>query len=279
MAPEWAKASRPLVVIFTLITLVVTWIFDADVEAQGGAYATGVLVLMSSAAVAVTLLVWPKLKQRLVFGAITLVFLYTTLTNIVERPDGVKIATFFIVAVVASSLVSRAVRSTELRIKEVILDDAARQFVAEAATNGHLRIVANRPDVGTVEEYMHKEREARESHHIPAEEKILILEVKPGDASEFTDEVLEVSGETIGPYRVLRCESPAIPNAIAAVLMKVQKETDLRAHVYFGWTEGNPITYVLKFILFGEGDTAPVTREVLRRLIVDPELRPRVHVG
>ena len=55
MAPHWARAVRPMVIVFTLIAFLVTWIFNADVDAQGGAYATGVLVLISSAAIAVTI--------------------------------------------------------------------------------------------------------------------------------------------------------------------------------------------------------------------------------
>ena len=78
---------------------------------------------------------------------------------------------------------------------------------------------------------------------------------------------------------MLRCQSPAIPNAIAALLLYIRDATGQIPHVYFGWTEGNPITYLLKFLAFGEGDTAPVTREVLRQAEADPLRRPRVHVG
>ena len=88
-----------------------------------------------------------------------------------------------------------------------------------------------------------------------------------------------VQGVQVGPYRVLRCESPAIPNAIAALLLHVRDKTGHIPHAYFGWTEGNPITYLLKYLAFGEGDTAPVTREVLRQAEPDVERRPRVHVG
>jgi hypothetical protein len=93
MASEWTRASRPLVALLTAITFLITVIFDANVEAQGGAYATGVLVLITSAAVAVTLTLRREGGGRaLYFLIITLIFIYTTIANIIERPDGVKIA-------------------------------------------------------------------------------------------------------------------------------------------------------------------------------------------
>src|SRR4029078_1130880 len=116
------------------------------------------------------------------------------------------------------------------------------------------------------------------SHHIPPEDPVLFLEIRRGDASQFS-EVLRVAGVDIAGDRVLRCQSPAIPTAIAALLLYIRDQTGLIPHVYFGWTEGNPIVYLLKFRAFGEGDTAPVTREVLRQSEPNPMRRPRIHVG
>ena len=278
MAPEWTRATRPLVTLFTAITFLITVIFNADVEAQGGAYATGVLVLMTSAAVAVTLGRWKSGRHDWTyFAVITLVFVYTTITNIIERPDGVKIAAWFIVTIIVTSLISRVLRSTELRVQGVTVDPMAEQFLREAG-KVPIRIIANRPDTGLPEEYARKLRDANESHHLPPDAHVLFVEVKPSDASLFS-EVLAVEGANVGGYRVLRCASPAIPNAIAALLLFIRDRTRNIPHAYFGWTEGNPIAYLLKFLAFGEGDTAPVTREVLRQAEPDPELRPRIHVG
>jgi hypothetical protein len=278
MAPEWARANRPLVIIITGINIIVTLVFRADVEAQGGAYATGVLVLMSSAALAVAISAWRRVARWVPFFAIAAVFFYTTITNMLERPEGLKIALLFIFGIVVSSLVSRTLRSTELRVQGFVLDERAAAFIEEADRSESIRIIANRPDDGSVREYDDKVREARSSHHLTLDSSVLFLEVRPGDASQFT-EVLKVEGVQVGPYRVLRCQSPAIPNAIAALLLHIRDLTGHLPHVYFGWTEGNPITYVLKFLAFGEGDTAPVTREVLRKSEPDPLRRPRVHVG
>ena len=277
MAPDWARASRPLVVVFTAIAFVVTIIFKADVDAQGGAYATGVLVLMSSAAVAVTLSAWREGAIRYAFLTIALIFGYTTIVNIFERPEGIKIASFFIFSIIAVSFISRTLRSTELRVESVELNETARQFIEEARA-GTIRIIANRPDRGDVDEYRLKEKQERWNNHIPTEDPVLFFEVRPTDASDFAG-ALRIRGVQIGNYRVLRTKSPAIPNAIAAFLLHIRDTTGQIPHVYFGWTEGNPILYVLKFIFFGEGDTAPVTHEILRQAEHDPPRRPAVHVG
>ena len=102
MAPHWARAVRPMVLVFTLVAFLVTWLFDADVDAQGGAYATGVLVLITSAAIAVTIAA-RRARQRgwtIGFGVISVVFLYTTVANVIERPDGVKIGACFIAGII-----------------------------------------------------------------------------------------------------------------------------------------------------------------------------------
>ncbi len=278
MAPNWARASRPLVIIFTLICFAITIVFDANVEAQGGAYATGVLVLMSSAAVAVTISAWArKQASKWIYLFIALVFAYTTITNIIERPDGIKIASLFILGIVVASFVSRAMRTTEIRIQKIVLDAAAKQFI-EDLSDGEIRIVTNRRETGDLTEYRFKELEKRVDNHIPANDPILFFEIDIGDASEFVGK-LEICGVDVAGYRILRTKAPAVPNAIAALLLHLRDKTGKIPHVYFGWSEGNPIKYLIRYILFGEGDTAPVTREILRQAEPDPEMRPSVHVG
>jgi len=266
------------VLVFASICFAVTLIFEANVEAQGGAYATGVLVLMTSAAIAVTISSWRRNQlMKWAFLLISLVFSYTTITNIIERPDGIKIASLFILAIVVASFVSRALRSTELRVEKIEFDDQAKQFIEEMA-QGEIRIVTNRRETGDVEEYRFKEHEKRVDNHIPSSDPILFYEIELGDASEFKGK-LKIRGVDIEGYKILRTHAPAVPNAIAALLMHLRDKTGKIPHVYFGWSEGNPASYLVRYILFGEGDTAPVTREILRQAEHDPERRPNVHVG
>jgi hypothetical protein len=200
------------------------------------------------------------------------------MVNIIERPDGIRIATFFILAIIVTSLVSRVWRSTELRVESVFFDEVAARFISQSAETGPVRLIANHPDERTPREYLLKEREEREASHIPYTGKPLFLEVVITDASEFAPEI-RVLGEQIGAYRVLRVFSPSVPNAIAAVLLAIRDRTGRRPHVYMGWTEGNPLRFLARFILFGEGDIAPVTREILRKAEPDRPQRPMVHVS
>ena len=107
---------------------------------------------------------------------------------------------------------------------------------------------------------------------------MLFVEVRPGDVSEFCDTLAGLRRRRRRPPRAA-LRQPGDPNAIAALLLYCRDETGKIPHAYFGWTEGNPIAYLLKFLAFGEGDTAPVTREVLRQAEPNPLRRPRIHVG
>jgi len=283
MAPEWGRAIRPLVLIYTAIAFAITVIFNASVDAQGGAYATGVLMIMTSAAFAVMLsALWKddSLRATLSFGLVTLIFLYTNVANVIERPDGIKIASFFIVAIIVVSLASRVRRSLELRQEHIELDEKARRFVEEASEGDEIHIIAHRRRYSDdPEEYARKLEEQREYNHIPEDVPVLFLEIDVEDPSEFEEEVLEVRGVNVGGYRVLRTESTVVPNAIAAFLLYLRDETGKTPNCYFGWTEGNPFVYVIRYILFGEGDTAPVTHEVLREAEGNLQQRPVIHVG
>ena len=279
MAPFWTTAVRPLVLVYTSIAFFVTVLFKADVDAQGGAYATGVLVLMSSAAFAVTLLARKKQKKRsvIMFSLITLVFLYTTIINVRERPEGLHIAGFFIGAIVATSLISRVWRSTELRSDRVEMDEMALSFIDQAGPD-LIRLVANRRHYNSEEEYLIKAQEVREDNHIPNNAPILFLEIEVIDASDFTKPII-VEGTTVGECQILKAYGTAVPNTIAAILLSIRDRSDRLPHAYFGWIEGNPIQYLLRFILFGEGDIAVVTREVLRTAEPNSKARPAIHVG
>ncbi|MER5212137.1 amino acid transporter [Streptomyces sp. NPDC002838] len=279
MAPHWARAVRPMVVVFTLVAFLVTWIFDADVDAQGGAYATGVLVLISSAAIAVTIAA-SKAGQRnwtIAFAVISAVFLYTTVVNVIERPDGVKIGACFIAGIILLSLLSRLARAFELRVTSVALDDMAERFIRDMASR-RIRFIANEPDQRDKAEYRDKIEQIRQDNDIAGDDFVFV-EVTVLDPSEF-EAGLTVRGEVLhNRYRVLTLESSSIPNALAALLLHVRDTTGCTPHIYFEWTEGNPFANFLRFLLFGQGEVAPVTREVLREAEPDRVRRPRVHTG
>jgi hypothetical protein len=279
MAPRWTRAVRPLVVIFTVIALVITVRFRADVDAQAGAYATGVLVLFISAAVTVALSARRAGQHRAAagFGLISVIFIYTAAANVIQRPEGIQIATLFIGGILSVSLVSRVVRDFELRVTAIHLDPAAQHVVEDRAPEP-LRVLAHEPGPGGAAEYRRKLNRARHVHNLANQHAVVFVEVTVKDPSDFETE-LRVTGHTPYGYPVLRLAGPSVPNSIAALLLHIRARTGTKPHVYFEWSEGNPFVNLLRYLIFGLGEVAPITREILREAEPEPRRRPIVHVA
>jgi len=281
MAPEWGRAVRPVVIVYTAISIGITIAFDADVDKQAGAYATGILAMMVSGAFAVTVSVLRR-RRRLVgagFAVLTAILLYALVANIIDKPDGIAISGVFIAGIIGVSLISRVSRTTELRADRIVFDEAARQFITDTlAHDQSINIIANRRQAGDAAEYSAKEDEQRHTNPVPGRADILFLEINVVDPSDFS-EALTVHGAEVDGYRILRADAPAAPNAIAAILLALRDATGIQPHCYFAWAEGSPLVHMFRYFLLGRGDTAPVTREIIRKHEPDPDRRPGIHVG
>ena len=287
MAPDWAAAYRPLVLAFTVINLAVTLAFRADVSAQGGAYATGVLVLMTSACIASFLHEMRKTPephhalalsgQRIAFGLITLVFIYTTLANMIERPDGIIIASIFIATVMAISFTSRFFRSDELRLKEFrFADPADRMLWTDIIVEGAFRVlVPHRPGSRSLAE---KEAEIRRKHRIPETVPIVFLEVHYGDVSEFQNAPIISARQEGTRFIIVARDVVSVSHTIAQVAMEMTKGGAM-LDIIFGWSKGGSLKLALDYVLFGQGDVPNRVVDLLDKAIADPALRPTVIVG
>jgi hypothetical protein len=281
MAPEWGRAVRPVVLVYTAISVAITIAFGADVDAQAGAYATGILVMMVSGAVAVAISAVRRGQRRaaLAFTVLTLILLYALVENIIEKPDGIAISGLFIAGIITVSLISRVSRTTELRADRIEFDNAARGFLTESIRrDGILNLIANQRQAGDAAEYAAKEGDVRATDPVPHRTDILFLEIDVVDPSTFSD-VLRVKGVEVDGHRVLRADSPAVPNAIAAILLALRDTTEVMPQCHFEWSEGNPLSHLLRYLILGRGDTAPVVREIIRQHESDPTRRPGIHVG
>lgn len=281
MAPEWGRAVRPVVLVYTALCVIITIVFDADIDAQAGAYATGILAMMVSGAFAVTVSALRRRQRTLAvgFAVLTAVLLYALMANIIDKPDGITISAMFIVGIITISLVSRISRTTELRADKIVFDEAARRFITDTlAHDNAINIIANRRQAGDGAEYADKEREQRAINPVPGLADILFLEIDVVDPSDFS-ETLTVRGVEIDGHRILRADAPAAPNAIATILLTLHEKTGVQPHCYFAWAEGSPLTHMFRYFLLGRGDTAPLTREIIRQHQPDPARRPGIHVA
>jgi hypothetical protein len=148
------------------------------------------------------------------------------------------------------------------------------------AENAHktIRLIACKPRNNTDKDREQAKAEVRKMYGLSPETPIYFVLVERGNTSDFT-EYLEVHGVREGRDRIFRATSAAVPNSIAALLIYLKQATGCIPHAYFHWTDVNPVVNVMRYIFLGEGDTAPLTHEVLRRAIKNPAQRPIIHVS
>ncbi|MEO8585859.1 MAG: hypothetical protein ABI584_06840 [Acidobacteriota bacterium] len=258
MSPAWVARTRPLVVLVFVVDVVITLVFKADVNAQGGAYATGVLVLMLSAAVAVTLALWTEARVRaLYFAVVSCIFLYVLEKNVRDRPDGVIIATCFIVFIVAASVLSRSRRATELRVEQLVFADEESASHFDALRGKKVDLVPIK-HTGKSDRW-EKLKEVRERHRIEGPFAFLHVSLRD-DRSEF-EAKLEVRVRRIvetGNYFIHVKGAVAIANTIAFISEEIDPRT-----LILGLTRRDPMAQALRFLIFGEGETGVLVYQIL----------------
>jgi hypothetical protein len=284
MAPDWARALRPLVILFTLINLVVTWIFGASVKAQGDAYATGVLALITSACAATVIDRWRARAGRpwlvrvpWMYGLIMTAFLYTFFDVVIGKPAGIRIAVFFIAAILVTSLASRVLRARELRFAGFHFPDVKARLLWDTIRHLGLSVlVPHRPGRRSLES---KEKTIRDEHRIPADEMVVFVEVGLADPSEFapTPELTVV--EEQGRYVVKVRNAASIAHTLAAVALEIRVAGKPPPILHFGWTDQSPVSGTLGFLLFGEGNVPWEVRELLVKAEAEPTRRPKVMIA
>jgi hypothetical protein len=275
LAPEWTAYSRPLVLVLFGIIVAVTLVFKADVEAQGGAYATGVLVLMLSAAVASTLSLWHEKRTPLMIytGFVSLVFAYTLVDNVLERPDGLIIASIFIAIILTISSISRYYRARELRVATMIFADAESNRLFNAITDKKVHLVPIRGDSAQF-----RQRKAREIHeHYNVKGPLAFVNIRLLDnRSEFLSPIcvrVRLEGNN---YAITVTQAVAIANTIAYMSELLDPIS-----ILLGLSRKNLMSQSLRFLLLGEGETGLMVYTVLLRYwewTPEEDVRPIIYL-
>ena len=282
MELDWALKAGAILYLFNGINLLVTVIFRASVTAQRGAYATSVLTLICGAAMIAVLDIYRRRHgrwfQRLpwAFVAISVIFFCSALAAMIAKPDGLLIALSFVHAIVISSILSRAIRSTELRFGGFEFKDAQSQFLWESLKYLEFPVlIPHRPGLDSLDQ---KECTIRQRHRLAADVPVVFVEACLGDVSDFSHQPLMEITEEEGRFiiRVSRCVS--ISHVIAAVALELSK-VGKPPEIHFGWSNERPIEANLNFLLFGQGNIPWMVRDLIRKAEPNPERQPPTVIG
>lgn len=215
--------------------------------------------------------------QRNVFAVIVVVFVYTTIANIFERPDGIIIASIFIAITLTISLVSRIWRSRELRHKEFRFEtEADRMLWTDLCSEENFRVlVPHRPGSRSLEE---KEVEVRKRHRIPNSVPMVFLEVHPGDPSEFHNSPIISARQESGRFVIVARDVVSVSHTIAQIALEISR-TGAPLDVVFGWSQGSTLRLAFEYLLFGQGDVPNSVFALIQNAVSEPSRRPTVLVA
>ena len=257
MAPQWVSYRRPLVILLFGITVIITLVFQADVQAQAGAYATGVLMLMLSAGIAVALALWREARRALssYFWIVSAIFAFALVDNVIERPDGAIIACIFIAIMLVVSAISRYLRSTELRVSDVTFADDNTTLLWKGIAGKKINLAPLRTN--TPEARDRKAAEIRK--HYPPRGPLGFIHVKLLDnRSEFLSPIQLRVWKERDDYVIEAHGAIAVANTIAYISELIDPIT-----IFLGLTRQSIMTQSLRFLLFGEGETGLLVYAIL----------------
>ena len=259
MAPHWVAYARPLVLLLFAFNVIITLIFRANVEAQGGAYATGVLVLMSSAALAAALSLWKERQHSisLYCWLVTGVFAYTTIANVIERPDGILIASAIIFFILTVSGISRYIRSTELRVPGKTFADHASKQLWDSIRGKKVNLVPIRsldPDI-------RNDRIGKIRAHYKLDGPLAFLHVSLLDnRSEFLSPLdIKITLEQ-DAYLMEVSQAVAISNAVAYLSQDLHPIS-----IVMGLSRQNLMRQSIRYFVLGEGEIGLMVYAVLQK--------------
>jgi hypothetical protein len=273
-----------LLILLGLVNLAVTLYFRASVTDQRGAYATAVLVLFTTAS-SVTALDRARQRERAgkrmtwlcnYFTWVAVLFLASTVAVIVRAPSGLLIGGAFIVVLLLTSVLSRALRVNELRTVSFKFQDEHSKFLWDSLRLADFPVlVPHRPGRNPRDV---KEKQIREHHQLNPEAEVVFLETEIGDASDFTqDPLIEVFQEgTRFVIRASRCVSVA--HAISAIALEMSRHSKPPG-LHFGWPDMDLMSASWSYLAFGEGNVPWRVRELIQLAEPDPTKRPRVIIG
>lgn len=284
MEVSWAGKVGAILLVLNAIVLLVTVVFQASPSSQQWAYATSVLVLLAGAALAAAKdlrnLETRGAKRTLWVALFALAggfFLSMTGLTILINHSGLSIALSFVVAILITSIVSRWIRSTELRFEGFeFADGAVEERWDELRRCGPKVLVPHRPGLISLAEK--NEALVREFRCDPAVPMIFI-EAVLGDPSNFYQKpFMKIEHEAgLEVIRVSRCVS--ISHVLAAICLELCRDGGEPPEIIFGWSNEPPLAANLNFLLLGEGNIPWMVKELVRKAMPGEARQPRILIG